>query len=288
VESPETVEKPGTEEARSGGLLNGMRVLVVGASSGIGRSLAIQATRSGATVAFAARRLDLLESAIETASESAIETAIESAIETASESASADSVRASARAFRCDVTDEIEVTRTVDEAVAWMGGLDVLVYCVGTARLGRIDELDGSDWSRLLATNVVGAAMVIRRALPALHKAENGTVTILSSHIVGNPWASLAAYSASKAALEELARGLRAEEPSLRVLSIRIGDTATGFADGWDHERFHSALGGWVEKGLMPYRVMSADEAAELVLKAVVDVAGPTELLVRGEEVHLL
>jgi NAD(P)-dependent dehydrogenase (short-subunit alcohol dehydrogenase family) len=243
-------------------------MLVVGASSGIGRSLAIKATHWGATVAFAARRLDLLESAIETAI--------------------ADTASSSARAFRCDVTDEIETTRTVDEAVAWMGGLDVLVYCVGTARLGRIAELAGSDWSRLLATNVVGAAIVVARALPALRLAENATITLLSSHIVGNPWASLAAYSASKAALEELARGLRAEEPSLRVLSIRVGDTATSFADGWDRERLHSALGGWVEEGLMRYRIMTADEVAELVLTAVVDVAGPTELLVRGEEAQVL
>jgi NAD(P)-dependent dehydrogenase (short-subunit alcohol dehydrogenase family) len=234
-------------------------MLVVGASSGIGRSLAIQASHRGATVSLAARRLNLLETAI------------------------ADSAPSSARAFHCDVTDEIETTRTVDEAVAWMGGLDVLAYCVGTATLGRIAELDGSDWTRLLATNVVGAAMVVGRALPALRQAENATVTLLSSHIVGNPWASLAAYSASKAALEELARGLRAEEPTLRVLSIRVGDTATSFADDWDRERLHSALGGWVDGGLMPYRVMTADEVAERVLKAVADADGPTELLVRGE-----
>ena len=62
------------------------------------------------------------------------------------------------------MTDEIETTRTVDDAIAWMGGLDVLVYCVGTARLGRIAELDGSDWNRLLATNVVGAAIAVGRA----------------------------------------------------------------------------------------------------------------------------
>jgi NAD(P)-dependent dehydrogenase (short-subunit alcohol dehydrogenase family) len=234
-------------------------MLVVGASSGIGRSLAIQATHWGATVALAARRLDLLETAI------------------------AESAPSSARGFRCDVTDEIETKRTVDEAVAWMGGLDVLVYCVGTATLGRIAELDGSDWNRLLATNVVGAALVVGRALPELRQAENATVTFLSSHIVGTPWASLAAYSASKAALEELARGLRVEEPTLRVLSIRVGDTATSFADGWEHERLHAALGGWVDEGLMRYRIMTADEVAQLVLKAVADADGPTELLVRGE-----
>jgi NAD(P)-dependent dehydrogenase (short-subunit alcohol dehydrogenase family) len=261
--SPRAATSPQTS-ASSGHLLDGRRILVVGASSGIGRALAVQATHWGATVALAARRLDLLEAAV------------------------AESSPDSARAFRCDVADESEAARTVDEATAWMGGLDVVVYAAGNAPLGRLSELESSDWHRLLATNLIGAAVVISRALPTLRSAENGTVALLSSHTVGSPWPSLSAYAASKAALEELARGLRVEEPKVRVLRVRVGDTATSFADGWDPTRFNSALEGWVEQGLLRYRIMSADEVAERVLRAVADVDGPAEILVRGEETSSL
>jgi NAD(P)-dependent dehydrogenase (short-subunit alcohol dehydrogenase family) len=168
-----------------------------------------------------------------------------------------------------------------------MGGLDVVVYAAGNAPLGRISELGDSDWASLLATNVIGAALVVRHALSALRSSENPTVALLSSHTVGNPWPSMAAYSSSKAALEEMARGLRAEEPELRVLSIRVGNTLTSFADGWDPARFETALSGWVDQRLMRHKVMSADDVAEIILGAIADGDAPVEMLVRGDEEDL-
>ena len=157
--------------------------LVVGASSGIGREIAIQASHAAARVALCARRPELLGAAV------------------------AASRASSARAFRCDVTDENDVSRSVEEASSWMGGLDVVVYTAGTAPLGRVAELEASDWSKLLATNVTGAALVVRHALGPLRSAEDGTVALVSTHTVGEPWPSLVAYSSSKAALEEMAQG---------------------------------------------------------------------------------
>jgi NAD(P)-dependent dehydrogenase (short-subunit alcohol dehydrogenase family) len=125
---------------------------------------------------------------------------------------------------------------------------------------------------------------VVRQALGALRGAEDGTVALLSSHTVGEPWPSLVAYSSSKAALEEMARGLRVEEPTLRVLSIRVGNTATSFADGWDPGRFEVAFSRWINSGLMRHGVMSAHDVAELVLEAVADRDAPDEMLVRGDE----
>jgi NAD(P)-dependent dehydrogenase (short-subunit alcohol dehydrogenase family) len=172
----------------------------------------------------------------------------------------------------------------VDAATAWLGGLDMVVYAAGTAPLGLVSELVGDDWTRLLATNVVGAAVVVARALPELRRADSGTVALLSSHTVGNPWPSLSAYSASKAALEELGRGLRIEESDIRVLTVKVGNTATQFADGWDPARFDRAFANWLEEGFMRHRVLTSEEVAEQILAAAVDPSGPTELLVRGED----
>ena len=170
----------------------------------------------------------------------------------------------------------------VDHATEWLGGLEILVYTTGTAPLGLVSDLDGHDWATLLATNVVGAASVVAQALPVLHAA-GGTVTLLSSHTVGNPWPSLAAYSASKAALEDSDAACRSRS-RIRVLTIRVGNTATSFADGWDPGIFESAFGGWISNGLMRHRVMSSDEVAEQILAAITDLEGPSELLVRGED----
>ena len=109
-------------------------------------------------------------------------------------------------------------------------------------------------------------------------------MTLLSTHTVGSPWPSLAAYSSSKAALEEFGRGLQIEEPGLRVLTMRVGNTATSFADSWDPVLFDRAFGGWLEQGMMRHRVMSADEVAAQVLAAICDPEGPSELLVRGDD----
>jgi NAD(P)-dependent dehydrogenase (short-subunit alcohol dehydrogenase family) len=118
-------------------------MLVVGASSGIGREIAVQASHAGARVALCARRPELLDAAV---AESRVSSAHASSARDSSARAS------SARAFRCDVTDENDVCRSVEEASSWMGGLDVVVYAAGTAPLGGVAELDASDWTRMLAT----------------------------------------------------------------------------------------------------------------------------------------
>jgi len=182
------------------------------------------------------------------------------------------------------MADEHAAREMVDLADAWLGGLDVVVYAAGTAPLGPVAELTGDAWTRLLATNVIGAAVVVAQALPELRRAENGTVALLSSHTVGSPWPLLTAYSASKAALEEYARGLRLEEPGIRVLTVKVGNTATQFADGWDPVIFDRALGAWMEDGFMRHRVLTSDDAAEQILSSIVDRAGPSEVLVRGED----
>lgn len=191
------------------------------------------------------------------------------------------------KAFSCDIADAGAASAMVEESVRWLGGLDVVVHAAGTATLGRVADLDAADWSRMLATNLVGAATVVSKSLPALRASTargRPVVALLSTHTVGDPWPSLSAYAATKAALEELARGLRREEPSVRFVTVRVGNTATSFADAWDPARFDDAFAAWVDAGLMRHRVMTADEVAERILAALGDPAAPDEILVRGEE----
>jgi NAD(P)-dependent dehydrogenase (short-subunit alcohol dehydrogenase family) len=243
------------------GLL-GRRVLVVGASSGIGRALALAAGAAGAEVAVAARRLDLVEEVAST-------------------------VRAAggeSRAWRCDVTDEADCARLVDEAAAWMGGLDLLLYMSGRSPLVKVRDATPAQWAELFATNVVGASLVVSRAIGHLHAAAE-PVVVVTTHSMGAPWPWLGVYAATKAALAELARALRTEEPGLRVLCVSVGNTATSFADAWDPEVAGEAFTEWAGAGRLRYEVLQADDMAGAILAAVLERDGPDELLIAGAEV---
>ncbi|HEY5023789.1 MAG TPA: SDR family NAD(P)-dependent oxidoreductase [Acidimicrobiales bacterium] len=242
--------------------LEGRRVLVVGASSGIGRALAFGAGAAGAHVALAARRLGLVE---EVAEEIRV-------------------AGGDARAWSCDVTEEAQCARLVAEAAAWMGGVDVVLYMAGSSPLVRVVDASASLWHEMLATNVVGAAAVVRGALEHLRRAEH-PVVVVTTHSMGNPWPWLGVYGTTKAALAELARALRSEEPDLRVLCVAVGNTASSFADNWDPEVAGQAFEQWAADGLLRYEVLQCDEMADAILAAVLDPGAPDELLIAGTEV---
>ncbi len=190
--------------------LDGHRILVVGASSGIGRAVGIGAARSGARVAFAGRRRALLDESVGEAG-------------------------AGALAVRCDVTVESEVVDAVEATAAAFGGLDSVIYATAIDPLVRIADVDAATWTHLLATNVVGASLITRAALSHLRRAA-GRVIYISATSVGRPLPGMGAYASSKAALEELARAWRSEYRDVAFATVAVGMTlGTGVTDSWDH-----------------------------------------------------
>ena len=242
--------------------LSGRRVLVVGASSGIGRALAQQAGAAGARVAVAARRLELVEE-----------------VAAAIRSSGGD-----ARAWRCDVTDPAACDALVDEAASWLGGIDMVLYMSGRSPLVKVADASSELWHELLATNLVGAALVAGRALPHLRRAQR-PVVVVTTHSMGTPWPWLGVYGSTKAGLAELARGLRAEEPTVRVLCVAVGNTATAFAQNWDPELSTEALELWIAQGMLRYEVLQADDMAARMLAAALDPGGPDDLLIAGADI---
>jgi NAD(P)-dependent dehydrogenase (short-subunit alcohol dehydrogenase family) len=242
--------------------LKDRRVLVVGASSGIGRALALRAGEAGATVALAARRLALVEEV----------------------AGQINDAGGRARAWRCDVTDEGDCGRLVDEAAEWMGGIDVVMYLSGSSPLVRVEDATASLWQRMFSTNVVGAALVVSRALDNLRAAQRPAV-VVTHHSMGNPWPWLGVYGTTKAALAELARALRAEEPRLRVLCVAVGNTATSFADEWDPAVAAEAFEVWNAGGMLRYEVLQPEQMAQSMLDALLDPEGADEVLIAGAEV---
>lgn len=217
--------------------LDGRRILVVGASSGIGRAVGLRAAAGGARVAFAARRAERLAGVVEAAG--------------------------SGLAVTADVRRPADCARMVAEACRGLGGLDALLYAAGTTPLCWLADADAAHWSEVLETNLVGAALVTRAALPHL---EGGLAAYVSSDSVGRPRQGLGAYSASKAALDELLRGWRLEQPGVRFLRLVVGPTVgTEVARDYDHARLKELVPRWTAHGFMTERQMQAEDLGGLL-----------------------
>jgi NAD(P)-dependent dehydrogenase (short-subunit alcohol dehydrogenase family) len=161
---------------------------ITGAGSGIGRALALELGKRGATVAISGRRVAHLEE---------VARAIEQ-------------VGGRTLPVACDVTDEDDVARAVAQIVQELGRLDVCVANAGFSVMGGIADLTAEDWRRQLDTNVVGAAITVKHALPHL-AATGGRVALVGSVSAFVPAPRLGAYNASKAALRAIGLTLASE-----------------------------------------------------------------------------
>lgn len=108
----------------------------------------------------------------------------------------------------CDISDEQAVRDAIDQGVIAFGGIDILVLNAGIFPKSRtIGELPGDEWRRTMAINLDANVTILRECYPLLRQAYNGgRVVIIGSKNVPAPGPGAAAYSASKAAMTQLAR----------------------------------------------------------------------------------
>jgi NADP-dependent 3-hydroxy acid dehydrogenase YdfG len=228
---------------------DGLRLLVVGASSGIGHAVAISAGERGAKVAVAARRMNLLTQL-------------------------ADKIGGSA--FELDVEDTAAIGRVVDAAAEALGGLDAVVFTSTVIPFAHIEDTDVTTWLHAFSVNTVGANTVLRAALP--HLSENGVVLVASNSDVGRPRAGVAAYGASKAALDEILRAWRSEHPELSLVRVGIGPTQdTEILRGADRDLLAQLFQSWTAHGQLPTQMSALrDVANTLVSLVTLAYANPT------------
>jgi NAD(P)-dependent dehydrogenase (short-subunit alcohol dehydrogenase family) len=228
--------------------LSGSRVLVVGASSGIGRCAALDLAKRGVRLALTARRADRIAAAAEDCGPETI-------------------------GIVADVRRPEDCARLVEEAAAALGGLDGLVYCPGVAHLAPLVDVDAELWGELFETNVIGAALVTRAAVPHL-EASGGRAVYLSSESASStpPWPGLGAYITTKAALDKLIEVWHAEHPAIVFTRLVVGatrggegDGSTGFARDWDPELLASTLEEWLNRGYMTGSLVDVDEITATV-----------------------
>jgi NAD(P)-dependent dehydrogenase (short-subunit alcohol dehydrogenase family) len=219
--------------------LAGARVLVTGASAGIGRAAAVGAVRAGARVMLAARRLDALEAAVKEAGGGA--------------------------AVAVDLARPEDVSRLSAAVSATLGGLDVVISSAGVAPLKLMMDTGDEHWDQVLATNLVGTHRLLRCCVPLLGR--SGSFFALSSDSVPRPRPGLGAYSVSKAALEQLIEYWRMDHPWLRFTTVTVGDTfPTEFGSAFDGDLLTGLLDEWGARGLAQARFMAPDDVAATLL----------------------
>lgn len=111
-----------------------------------------------------------------------------------------------------DVTDEAAVAATVAETLRRFGGLDALVTCAGIQRYGTAADTSLDTWHEVMAVNVEGAFLAVKHALPALRESGSAAVVLVSSVQAFVTQTSVAAYTATKGALNAFARAVAVDE----------------------------------------------------------------------------
>lgn len=178
-----------------------MTVLVVGASSGIGRATALLFAREGSQVMAAARREDLLVKLREEGAGDGLAIAV------------------------ADVSDVRQMEKLAEAA----GSIDVMVYAAGTNTTDRaMKNLSIESWQTTLDVNLNGAYYITRAVLPGMRERGSGHLIYVSSIGGIYPDASGAAYQASKRGLIALAHATRIEE---KENGIRTCVVCPGFTD---------------------------------------------------------
>ena len=190
--------------------LAGLRVLVTGGSSGVGRSLALHLAGCGARVLATARRADRLESLAREASTGAILTEAG------------------------DVTNPDFRQHLCAAAAERLGGLDVCACVAGSGAVGPFRDAAAETLERIFTINVVAPADLVRRCLPLLEAGSDPAVVLVGSILGYHPLPWHGEYCAAKAAVRSLAGTLRIElAPSgIDVLLASLGPTRSEFWEG--------------------------------------------------------
>lgn len=198
------------------------RVLVTGASSGIGRALALCLARDGAQVAVCARRAEALADLCDEGR----------------------GTQGRIVGRSCDIRDRSSIEDFVSWATSELGGLDVLVNNAGAlGPRNPIREISVEEFDDVIQTNVVGLFAMTKAALPALCQEGAGLVINISSGLGRFGVANSSAYCASKFAVEGFTQSLADEYAGSELVAVALspGMVATGMLQNYLGEEDVSA-----------------------------------------------
>jgi short-subunit dehydrogenase len=221
--------------------LAGLRVLVTGASQGIGRALCVAAARRGCKVLAAARSAPLLD---------------ELAAEVRTAGGTIETVSA-------DVTSPADRQAMVDAAVRHFGGLDVLINNAGIGATGHFVETSPETLRQIFEVNFFGTTETTRAFLPLLKQGRQPAVVNISSVVGKRAYPARSLYSSSKFAVAGFSEAIRAElaKDGVDVIVVSPGLTQTNFSKNMLEQK--------AKLKLDHLRGMTSEQVAEATLNAV-------------------
>ncbi|QKW34494.1 SDR family oxidoreductase [Actinomadura sp. NAK00032] len=242
----------------------GKAAVVTGGSLGIGRAVVERLARDGAAVVFCGVGED--------------------AVRRAEAELRADGLEVTG--VEADVTAAARMDALVAEAVSRHGGLDVVVTCAGVQRYGTVEETTEELWDEVLDVNVKGVFLACRAAVPELRRRGGGTIVTMSSVQAFVSQDRVAAYSASKAAINALTRAMALDHAAdgIRANVVCPGSVDTPMLR-WAADLFRGGtsqdaqVAEWGRAHPLG-RVATAAEVAEVVAF----LAGPRSSFVTGAE----
>ena len=180
--------------------VQGMKIVVTGASSGIGAHIAGYLAGAGAQVVAAARRVDALQALAET--------------------------HDGLQPLRMDVTDPASVSEGMAAAAEMMGGLDGLFANAGISRGVPAIQMGEDDWNDQIEINLNGVFRCCRDAAQVMAQGGGGSILATSSVVGLRPGMGVSAYAASKAGVAHLVKALALEWAPMK---IRVNALAPGY-----------------------------------------------------------
>ncbi|MEU8510184.1 SDR family oxidoreductase [Kitasatospora sp. NPDC048722] len=192
---------------------SGRNVLITGGGSGIGQATVHRVLAEGGQVV-------------------AVDVSMDGLQRTA-DRATADGTAGRLTTAVLDVSDESAVVAGVAEAVADLGGLDVLVNAAGILRSSHTHETSLEFWNELLAVNLTGTFLMTREALPALLAGGKGVVVNFSSTSASFAHPYMAAYAATKGGIQSFTHAIASEysKQGLRAVCVAPGSIDSGMTN---------------------------------------------------------
>ncbi|MFC0602464.1 SDR family oxidoreductase [Streptomyces palmae] len=232
-------------------------VLITGASSGIGEATARRLAESGHHVVLGARRVDRLARLTAELKEAGYE----------------------AEYAELDVTDLDSVRGVVDDVLARLGRLDVLVNNAGIMPLSMIEELRVDEWNRMIDVNLRGVLHGIAAVLPSMRERHSGQIINVASTAANRVDPTGVVYSATKYAVRAVSEGLRQETSDIRVTVVCPGLTRTELTYSGGTDQLQDAV-----RGALSVVGLDASAIAEAIGYAVDQPEGVdvNELIVRS------